>query len=616
MIFLFLKGAKAYFILAALFSLTSSLAEMVRPKIIEYTIDGLLKNNTDAMPSFLVKWMTGMGGIAFFRSHLWLVAVAIIVTSLIAVILRYAYHMCVVKGGEQFVRRMRDELFAHIERLSAAWHSSHQTGDIIQRCTSDVESVKTFLSEHLVNLFSMLVTIALSLVFMFRISWQLALIALICVPVIVSISLWFHHGITENFRACDENEGILSSIAQENLTGVRVVRAFGKERAEQERFDEQNHNVTRHWVKLGKLFTIYFFFIDLISGLVMLGILALGVVMCVRENLTVGALLAILSYMAMLLRPVQSMGRVLSEMSKTGVSIQRIYEIMCATPEADAPDALEAPMDGDIVFDHVTFCYPDQPKILDDVSFTIAAGTTLGILGTTGSGKSTIAQLLTRFWELPPENGKITIGGTDLQHMPAAWVRKNIGYVMQEPYLFSRSIAENIGITQEVADTVSIKNAADMAALSGAIEHFPKGFDTFVGERGVTLSGGQKQRTAIARALSQHTPILIFDDSLSAVDAETDALIRANLKRSTGDSTVILISHRITTLMAADQILVLKDGRITDSGTHEELISRPGLYQTICEIQMGASADSPANESDTYEDNNGNRDMKGGDADE
>ncbi len=587
MIFRFLKGAKLYFVIAAIFSCASSLAEMIRPKIIEYTIDGILRNNTKAMPSFLTQWMSEMGGIAFLRSHLWLAAAAVIVTSLLAVVLRYIYHMSVVKGGEQFVRRMRDELFGHIERLSAEWHSSHQTGDVIQRCTSDVESVKTFLSEHLVNLFSMLVTIAFSLFFMFRISWQLALIALVSIPVIVSISLWFHHGITENFRACDENEGALSSIAQENLTGVRVVRAFGKERAEQKRFDQQNRTVTMHWVKLGKLFTIYFFFIDLISGLIMLGILAFGVVMCVRGNLTVGALLAILSYMTMLLRPVRSMGRVLSEMSKTGVSIQRIYEIMCAAPETDDPDAVEAPMDRDIVFEHVTFSYPDQPKLLDDVSFTIPAGSTLGILGATGSGKSTLAQLLTRFWKLPAENGRITVGGTDLQKMPASWVRKNIGYVMQEPYLFSRSIAENIGITQDEADSDSIRKAADMAVLSDAVEHFPKGFDTFVGERGVTLSGGQKQRTAIARALSQHTPILIFDDSLSAVDAETDAAIRANLKASTGHSTVILISHRITTLMAADQILVLKDGKIADRGTHEELSGRPGLYQTICGIQLG-----------------------------
>ncbi|MCC8151257.1 MAG: ATP-binding cassette domain-containing protein [Lachnospiraceae bacterium] len=248
-------------------------------------------------------------------------------------------------------------------------------------------------------------------------------------------------------------------------------------------------------------------------------------------------------------------------------------------------------MDRDIAFDHVSFSYPGQPGLLHDISFTIPAGTTLGILGSTGSGKSTLIQLLTRFYELPTENGSITVGGVDIRNMPAAWVRRHIGYVMQEPFLFSRSIAENISITQGEPDQTHIREAADMAALSQTIANFPKGYDTFVGERGMTLSGGQKQRAAIARALTQDAPILVFDDSLSAVDAETDAQIRANLKKYMGSATVILVSHRITTLMAADRILVMKDGKIVESGTHEELITRPGLYQDIYQIQSGKEDD-------------------------
>jgi ATP-binding cassette subfamily B protein len=284
------------------------------------------------------------------------------------------------------------------------------------------------------------------------------------------------------------------------------------------------------------------------------------------------------------------MGRVLSELSKAGVSIARLLEIMAAPVEQDVPDADRPSMDGDIVFDHVSFSYEGHPELLSDLSFTIPAGSTLGILGGTGSGKSTLAHLLARLYPLPADQGKITVGGRDIQSMQAGWVRQNVGFVLQEPFLFSRSIADNISITNPDLELSQVRLAARAACLERAVDEFPNGFDTFVGERGVTLSGGQKQRAAIARTLTQNAPILIFDDSLSAVDAQTDAEIRENLKTYMGKATVILISHRITTLMAADQILVLENGRITQHGTHESLSAQPGLYQTICAIQEGKEA--------------------------
>ncbi len=596
MLFLFAHGAKRYFACAILFACLSALADMIRPKIIEYTVDGILGNSADSLPAFFLDALAPYGGLSFLRSHLWIPAVAVIAVTLLAVSLRYVYEMCVVRGGETFVCTMRNHLFSHIEHLSVDWHSAHKTGDIIQRCTTDVEMVKTFLSDQFARFFSMLMTIVLALVFMFRIQWQLTLLALASVPLIIGVSLWFHKGITKGFLECDENEGVLSTIAQENLSGVRVVRAFGKERFERQKFAEQNEVVTDRWVALGRFMTIFFFFIDLLSGIVLLLLLALGSVMCVRGNLTVGALIALISYMTMLLRPVRMMGRVLSEMSKTGVSVQRLFEIMHAPLEEDVTkkaadgSAKEAPpLNRDIVFDHVTFAYPNQPALFRDVSFQIKAGTTLGILGTTGSGKSTLIQLLSRFYTLPSENGTISIGGVDIREISASWLRQNIGYVMQEPYLFSRSIEDNILITKTDDPDAKkrLSHVTNLAALTETIAHFPKGYQTFVGERGVTLSGGQKQRTAIARALITDAPILIFDDSLSAVDAETDALIRRNLKASMEQATVILISHRISTLMEADQILVLKDGAIADRGTHEELLEHPGLYRDIYDIQSG-----------------------------
>ncbi len=533
-------------------------------------------------------WLDALGGMDYLRSHLWIAAVAVIFCTLVAAIMSYLYTLYTVKGGESYVKSMRDQLFGHIEQLSVDWHSEHQTGDIIQRCTTDVEEVKLFLSDMLVTLLFMIITISMCLVFMLLISLRLGLVALCMIPVLVSFSFWFHRKISTSFRECDENEGVLSTIAQENLTGVRVVRAFGRERSEQERFAHQNDIVTGKWENLSKYMCSYWFVGDLLTGALNISVLAWGCALCVDGSLTVGGLLAVLSYLAMLIRPVRNMGRVLSEMSKTGVSMTRLLEIMKAPAEADAVDADEPPMDGEIVFHHVSFAFSGHPELLHDICLTIPAGTTLGILGNTGSGKSTLAHLLARLYPLPAECGSITVGGRDIQSMKAGWVRKNVGFVLQEPFLFSRSIADNIAVTRETVDMEEVRRAARAACLEAAVDEFPSGFDTFVGERGVTLSGGQKQRAAIARTLTQNTPILIFDDSLSAVDSETDAMIRENLKKYMEHATVILISHRITTLMASDQILVLEDGRISDRGTHEELIARPGLYQTIYKIQEGS----------------------------
>ncbi len=587
MIWHFLRGAKRFFALGLTLACCSTLLDMVRPKIVEYTVDGILGEKSFSLPALLQHWLDQIGGLTFLKANLWAPALAVVVCTGIAAVLRYFYQLNTAKGSERFVKTMRDRLFEHIQRLDTQWHTQHQTGDIIQRCTTDVDMVKSFLADQLVSLVSMIITISLALYFMFSTSMKLGLVVLIAVPILISFSYWFHRKVSVSFRACDEEEGELSTIAQENLTGVRVVRAFGREASEQARFASQNQVVTGKWIHLGKFLCAYWSIADFVTGAMMLSVLAWGSALCINQELTVGGLLAVISYLAMLIRPVRMLGRVLSEMSKTGVSMQRLREIMNASPEQDAAEADRPDMSGDVVFSHVTFGYPDQPELLHDVSFTVPAGTTLGILGGTGSGKSTLAHLLTRLYPLTPDQGTITVGDRDIQSMQGQWVRQNVGFVLQEPFLFSRSIAENIAITQPEVDMDLVRRSSAAACLERTVDDFPSGFDTFVGERGVTLSGGQKQRCAIARTLTQNTPILIFDDSLSAVDAQTDAAIRENLKSYMGRATVILISHRITTLMAADQILVLEDGRITQLGTHEELSSQDGLYRTICDIQLG-----------------------------
>ena len=440
--------------------------------------------------------------------------------------------------------------------------------------------------------FSFSFMVGMSLAFMYSMNPKLTLIAAIAAPIVVTYSVIFYGKIRSRFEICDENEGVLSTIVQENLTGVRVVRAFGREEFERERFEKQNVYFTGLWIHLMKLLSAFWSTSDFISGLQILLVLVLGSLFCIRGELTPGEFIAFISYNGMLIWPVRFLGRVISEMSKAGVSIDRIRYIMNSEPERDRPNPVsrgqtEQAAHGDIVFDHVSFGYENGTDVLNDVSFRVKAGTTLGILGSTGSGKTTLMHLLTRLYELPPEKGIITLGGINVADMRAQDLRDCIGMVLQEPFLFSRTIGENISIRDRDLPIEEIRRAAGIACVDESITEFTQGYDTMVGERGVTLSGGQKQRVAIARMLTQKAPVMIFDDSLSAVDSETDVKIRQQLQTLLGKSTVILISHRITTLMQADYILVLDRGRIIEEGTPAELASSNGMYRKIYDIQLG-----------------------------
>lgn len=599
MLFSFLHGCRIFFAVSILASMASSLCELVIPKIISFTVDFLLGGDSSGVPVFLSDAASLLNEREIPQA-LFLIACIILGISVLMGLCKYLENVFNRKGAETLVENMRNRLYEHIGRLPFSWYMKNQTGDIIQRCTSDVETVKAFLSEQLTSVVSTTLLIVMSLAFMFGINTTLACIALVSIPIVCAYSAFFHGKIGDRFQYCDENEGKLSSIVQENLTGVRVVRAFGREKYEVDKFNVQNEVYCDAWVQLSRLMSLFWGAGDLISGVQIMIILVVGTVLCVNGDLSTGNFIAVVSYNAMLTWPVRSLGRVISEMSKTGVSIGRIGEIMIAEEETDTPDAVDADMSGDIVFDHVSFAYDKRTssdgephEILHDVSLEIKRGTTVGILGMTGSGKSTLVSLLCRLYELPENSGTITLSGTDIRKIKASSLRKNIGIVLQEPFLFSRTLRENIGMTFEnLQENESlITDAACAACLDETIRNFTAGYETTVGERGVTLSGGQKQRTAIARLLASAPPVMIFDDSLSAVDSETDAKIRAALREKTADSTVILISHRIQTLMEADKIVVMTGGRITESGTHEELLKAGGIYKTINDIQTGLPED-------------------------
>ena len=574
-IFRFLKGNIRFLVGTLVFSVLFTACNALIPQIVKYTADHILV--LDGIPDGLN-----------VRQALLLAAILVVAAAVLSGIFNYLSKMCLAKGSENFLKSIRDTLYHHTQYLPFSWHVQHQTGEIIQRCTSDVEVIRNFVCRQLPEVFRICFLIILYLGIMFSMNVPITLAAAAFFPVIIGYSAFFHSRIGKRFQDADEAEGALSSTVQENLTGVRVVRAFGREKYEIDRFDQKNNAYSDLWVYLGKLMSVFWASGDLITNLQVLTVMVLGVVFAVEGRNTLGEFIAFLSYNASLTWPVRSLGRIISDMSKAGVSMERVAYILEAEEE-DATDANNKPaLTGDICFRNVSFAYSLDHPILKNINFTIPAGSTFAILGTTGSGKSTMVHLLNRLYDLPEGCGSITIGGTDIRDIDRQYLRQNIGMVLQEPFLFSRTIRENIGITKEQLLDEEIRHAAEIACVDESILHFTDGYDTIVGERGVTLSGGQKQRVAIARMLMKQAPVLVFDDSLSAVDTETDNKIRKELKKEMEKATVIMISHRITSLMQADCIIVMDKGEIQQMGTHDQLIQQEGPYKDIYEIQMNS----------------------------
>ena len=482
-----LEGSGKYFAVCILLGLLLTVVEMIAPQVIRVTVDSVIDSQPMDLPAWALRWVESLGGVAFLRANMWFIALILALAGLVAALLRYGANMFNAKAGETLVKTSRDLLYHHIQHLPWKWHMQNPTGDIIQRCTSDVERIKTFFEEQFVSVFRAVAMIVFALVCMALMNWKLALVPAVTFPIIIVYSLLFHNSIRERYTACDESEGVLSTIAQENLTGVRVVRAFGREEYERQRFEKQNEDYTTLWVRLCRTLSDFWAVGDATACIQTMLVVLIGSILCVRGEMTEGEFVSFAIYNTMSISPVRRLGRVISEMSKAGVSVSRIGEILDAPCEQDKPDAKQLPMDGDIVFDHVSFRYETGPDVLSDVSFAIPAGSSFGILGGTGSGKSSLLLLLCRLYA--PSEGRVMVGGEDLADMPAAWVRDHVGVVLQEPFLFSRTIEENIGICG--ADRETVRKAAATACIASDIEQFANGYDTMVGERGVTLSGGE-----------------------------------------------------------------------------------------------------------------------------
>lgn len=592
MIFRFLKPCLPLMLTGLFFSAMITVCQAFIPQVIRISVDGVLGSDLSKIP----EWVKAFLSEETIRENpgkmLTIAALAVILLAAINIAANYYSKVFAAKGSESFVKGMRDQLYDHIQKLPYSWHVKNQTGDIIQRCTSDVDVVRNFVTNQLMEVFRIIFLIVFYMVIMFSMNVKISLIAVSFFPIVILYSGYFFSKIAQHFQEADEAEGILSSVVQENLTGVRVVRAFGRESFERKRFDEKNERFAGLWIYLGKFLSLYWSIGDLITGIQILTVICMGVLFTVDGNLTVGEFIAFVSYNSSMAWPVRSLGRIISEMSKAGVSIDRIAYILDEKEEDDRPGVTKPAINKDIVFDNVNFKYEEGAAVLKNVSFTVPAGKTFAILGNTGSGKSTLVHLLNRLYDLPDGCGKITIGGVDIRDIDRKYLRSQIGMVLQEPFLYSGSIKENVGITRESSAFDDIREACEIACVDSAIDSFTDGYETIVGERGVTLSGGQKQRVAIARMLVEHTPVMIFDDSLSAVDAQTDAMIREALKKRMAGTTVILIAHRITTLMQADCIMVLEDGAVAEIGSHEHLMEHHGIYRRIYDIQMNTQLDA------------------------
>jgi ATP-binding cassette subfamily B protein len=520
------------------------------------------------------------------RSILFGAGAVVVALTMLAGALEFVRGRMAALAAEGTVCRLRDRLYAHLERLPAKTLDRADSGDVIQRCTSDVETLRVFLGSQLVEIAQTLLLTVTVVFVLVQLDPRLARATTVLYPVILTSAVLFFGGVRKSFQTMDEAEASLTTHLQESLTGVRVVRAFERSEHERQRFAERNagfrdanyalmHSLSKYWPTL-----------DLLCFLQMGITLFVGAALAHSGEISIGMLSSFLTLGSMAIWPVRQLGRVLTDSGKAVVAIERLQEIL-AEPEEEQPgENLNELRDfkGSVRFEEVSFSYQDSSApALDRFDLEVRAGETVAFLGAPGAGKSTIVALLLRLYE--PQAGRILVDGMDLAGIARASLRAQIGVVLQESFLYSKTVTENVAVGRGEATLDEIQHAADLASIHDSILEFEHGYDTRVGERGVTLSGGQRQRVSIARALLKDPPLLVLDDSLSAVDTETESRILDALRRRKGRRTTWIITHRLSTAMAADRVLLLEHGRIVQSGTHDSLIAEDGPYRQLWSIQ-------------------------------
>ncbi|MEQ8673113.1 MAG: ABC transporter ATP-binding protein [Aggregatilineales bacterium] len=489
--------------------------------------------------------------------------------------------------AESVAKRLRDYLFNHVQRMSFTYHDKMQTGELLQRCTSDVDAVRRFYVEQGAEIGRITLLFIVNFAAIMMINVPLAFASVVVIPFVLMLSTFFFKRISDRYEAFQNQEAVVSNRLQENLSAVRVVKAFARQQYEMEKFEVENYEQFHRGRVLTMMHSLFWPFSDALTSSQLLGGLVLGAFMVINDQITLGQYLAYAGMVRMIIFPIQNLGRLIVQTSTGLVSYDRVMDIVKEEREFLAEDATPPVSDlrGEIVFKNLTFEYETGMPVLRDINFKCEAGQTVALLGATGSGKTSLVNLLARFYDYT--TGSITLDGIELREYPRRFLRENIGMVEQEPFLFSLTIRENItySVGRDVSDS-EVEAAARAAQIHDVIMNkFPDGYETLVGERGVTLSGGQKQRVALARTLLKNPRILVLDDATSSVDTGTEAHIRAALKRMMKGRTSFIIAHRIQTVMHADLILVLEHGRIVQTGTHVDLIAQDGVYKRTYEMQ-------------------------------
>lgn len=581
-LFKFMTGYKGIYVLAMICIILSQMVTIVSPLIIRTTIDSIIGSEPIGS-NFLERLIQYIGGRAYLRKNLWIIGVLLVFIAILRGILLYFRNTSASKTAENTAKNIRDSLYDQIQRLPYEYHVKAETGDLIQRCTSDVNTIKRFLSIQLVEVAGSLFMLGFVSYTMFKLNVKMTLVSMATMPIIFIFAFIFFSKVKKAFEASDEAEAELTTVLQENLTGVRVVKACANQKYEIEKFDEKNKDYRDKTYKLIQDLALYWGASDFICFIQIGLTIVFGSIWAVAGEISLGTVMAFSTYVNMLLWPIRQMGRTLTDMGKAIVSIGRIEEIFNENIEILNGNNEKPEIKGNIEFENVYFEYEKNTPVIDNISFSVKAGSTVAIIGPTGSGKSSLVYLLARLYDY--NRGSILIDGKELKDIDKAWVRKNIGIVLQEPFLYAKTIRDNIKLANPSIQDKKVYESAKIASIHQDIKSFDKGYDTYVGERGVSLSGGQKQRVAIARTIINDCPIVVFDDSLSAVDTETDISIRKALNNRKNKSTTIIISHRISTVSEADEIIVLDNGRIIQRGNHEKLINEKGLYQRLYEIQ-------------------------------
>jgi len=543
----------------------------------------ILVNSAQLIIPYLLGYITDQietGQVA--TADLWRFSGYILAIAAVIVVSRYFWRIYIMGTARMLEFHLRDMLFSHLQKLSANFYNEHKTGDLMAHATNDVNAVRMALGLGIIMLTdSIFLTVATVIIMTQVIDIRLTALALLPLPFMAVLVTFAGRLIHDRFKAVQATFSDMTDRVQENLSGIRVIKTFVQEDSEVERFDQVAQRLVFKNMDLVKVWGLFMPLVQFISGLSYLVVLGYGGILVIEGSITLGAFVAFNTYLAMLIWPMMALGWVINVLQRGASSMERLKVLLETEPEVvDGPDVQDVDrLKGELEIRNLDFSYPDGTAVLEDINIKLPRGNTLAIIGRTGSGKSTLANLLLRLYD--PPSGRIFIDGIDINQIPLEVLRRDIGYVPQDAFLFSTTLHENIAFADDSYAREQVEETAKLAQIYDNIVEFPRKFDTLSGERGVTLSGGQKQRMTIARALIKNPALLILDDCLSAVDTGTEEQILKGLRRFMSGRSSIIISHRVSTVQDADEIMVMDQGRIIEQGTHEELLKRDGLYRQL-----------------------------------